>query len=258
MPLTSVQNPLLKNIRAAAAAGRPTDDGLIVAEGPNLLREALRSLWSVEQIFYTEAAAHRHGELLRSSSAELMEVSARALSTIAAAESTQEIIALLRPKAWAWPDLLAKHSLLVAMDRVQDPGNAGTIVRSGEAFGATGMLFLQGSTRVSNGKFLRASAGSIFRLPFLEAIAPADFLNNCMRYGLNVFSLDMRRSLSIGKADFRESCVVVVGSEGCGLRQEILEASTAVSIPTRKVESLNAAVACSLALFEAFRQRNIR
>ncbi len=258
MSLTSTQNPLLKSIRVAAAAGRPTAEGLVVAEGPNLLNEALRSAWSVEQIFCTEAAGHKHSELLRTSRAELFEVSARALSSTASAESSQEIIALLRPKAWGWPDLLAKQTLLVALDGIQDPGNAGTIVRSAEAFGATGVVLLQGSARVSNGKFLRASAGSIFRLPFLESLSSTELLETALENRLAVMSLDMRRSVSIAEANLRQTCVLVVGSEGSGVRHEILEASTAISIPTRKVESLNAAVACSLALFEAFQQRNRR
>ncbi len=256
MPLTSAQNPLLKSIRRAAATGRPTEEGLVVAEGPNLLREALRGTWQVQQIFCTEAAGQKHGNLLTGSRAEVTEVSARALSSTAEAETSQEIITLLRPREWTWPELQTRNSLLVVLDGIQDPGNAGTIVRSAEAFGATGVVFLQGSTRISNGKFLRASAGSIFRLPFLEAMSPAGLLQKSALNKVAVFSLDMRRSVSLTDADLTGPCALVVGSEGSGVRSEILESSRALSIPTRKVESLNAAVACSIALFAAFHQRS--
>lgn len=256
MPLTSTQNPLLKNIRRAAAAGRPTDEGLIVAEGPHLLREALRGSWAVSQIFCTEAAARQHGELIRSANVEIIEVSGRALSSTSAAESSQEVITLLRPPDWTWSKLVTKEALLVILDGIQDPGNAGTIARSAEAFGATGLVFLGGSARVSNGKLLRASAGSLFRLPFLESWTADDLLEKTNSSGVRLFSLDMRRSVSIADANLRGSCALVVGSEGSGVREEILQASQPISIPTRKVESLNAAVACSLALFEAFRQRS--
>jgi TrmH family RNA methyltransferase len=258
MPLTSIQNPLLKNIRRAAAAGRPTDQGLIVAEGPNLLHEAIRSTWEITQIFCTDSAWHKHGELLRTPRAEVVQVSSRALSSTSAAETSQEIIALLRPPIWSWADIVGKRTLAVVLDGIQDPGNAGTIVRSAEAFGATGIVFLEGSTRISNGKFLRASAGSIFRLPFIELMAPADFIEKSAADHIPAFSLDMRRSVKITEADLRQPCALIVGNEGGGIRSEILESSRAISIPTRKVESLNAAVACSLALFEAFVQRSRR
>ena len=148
--------------------------------------------------------------------------------------------------------------MLVVLDGIQDPGNAGTIVRSAEAFGATGIIFLQGSTGVANGKFLRASAGSIFRLPFLEAVSPSDLLDQAARSRVTVFALDMRRSVSLADADFTASCALIIGSEGSGIRPELLEGSRAISIPTRKVESLNAAVACSIALHTAFHQRSRR
>lgn len=258
MPLTSLQNPLLKSIRRAVATGSPTDQGLTAAEGPNLLREAMRGTWELVKIFCTESAWLKHGELLRASRAEIVQVSARALSSASAAESSQEIITLLRPKMWSWPDLIEKNALTVVLDAIQDPGNAGSIVRSAEAFGATGVVFLEGSSRVSNGKFLRASAGSIFRLPFLESVNPADFIEMSAASSITAFSLDMRRSISLHAADLRNPCALIVGNEGAGIRSEILERSRPISIPTRKVESLNAAVACSLALFEAFTQRNRR
>ncbi|MGA8027987.1 MAG: RNA methyltransferase [Bryobacteraceae bacterium] len=258
MQLTSVKNPLLQNIRMAAAAGRLTEQGLVVAEGPHLLKEALRGEWRVEQVLTTADGRDRYTNLLRGVDAEVLELSSRAFASIAATETTQEVMALVRPREWSWGDLMSSSTLLVALDGIQDPGNAGTIVRSAEAFGAAGVIFLRGCSRVSNGKLLRATAGSIFRMPFLEEVTPGFFVEQIRRFGLTLYALAAQAETSLTDADFRGACALAVGNEARGLSPELVPQANAISISTAKVESLNAAIACSIALFEAQRQRNKR
>lgn len=256
MQLTSPKNSRLQAIRRAAAEGRPTENGLIVAEGPHLLAEALRSPWQIEQVFTTPQARDRHAGLLNRLDAEIVEVSPGAISSIASTETTQGMLALLRPKAWTWADLVPQPALLVALDAVQDPGNAGAIVRSAEAFGASGVVFLQGCSRIANGKFLRATAGSLFRMPYLDSVESAGFLARLRQSGLSLYALAQKAATPLSAADFRPPCALAAGSEGHGLSPELLAEAHPVSIPTVRVESLNAAVACSIALFEARRQRS--
>lgn len=256
MQLTSTRNPLLQSIRRAAATGRPTEEGLIVAEGPHLLEEALRGEWRIEQLFATLAARDRYANLIGAADAEIVEVSARAFASLAATENSQEVLALLRPKNWSWEDLAGSSALFVVLDALQDPGNCGTIVRSAEAFGATGVILLKGSARVANGKFLRASAGSILRLPFLEGWGAGDLLGRTRSAGINLYALAQSADRDVAEADFRSRCALIVGSEGRGLSPELANNVQPISIRTAKVESLNAAVACSVALFEARKQRS--
>jgi len=256
MQLTSTKNPLLQSIRRAAAEGRPTDSGLIVAEGPHLLAEALRGKWQIEQVFATPGARGRFADLLSRTDAEIVEISARAFESIAATETSQEVLALLRPSAGRWEELVAGRALIVVLDAVQDPGNAGTIVRSAEAFGATGVMLLRGCARVANGKLLRATAGSIFRLPFLEGWPPNEFLAVAERHKLMLYALDQTAGAGLSEADFRPPSALAVGSEARGIGAELANHMQRISIPTVNVESLNAAVACSIALFEAHRQRS--
>ncbi len=162
---------------------------------------------------------------------------------------------LLRPREWSWNDLLGQSPLVIVLDGVQDPGNAGTIVRSAEAFGATGVLFLKGSVRVSNPKFLRAAAGSIFRMPYLEAVEAQWFVQEAGKAGLGLRALSPAAEAAITNADLVRPLALAVGSEGAGLSPEIAAACESVGIPTRSVESLNAAVSVSIALFEAYKQR---
>lgn len=259
MEVSSVQNAFLKGVRRAAANGRPTEDGSIVAEGPHLLQEALRSSWSVEKVLTTASGLERYGELFRGLKAEIVKVSSRAFAATAATEHAQEVLALLRPRKSPENDVWQRSqpALLIGLDAIQDPGNAGTIVRSAEAFGATGTIFLQGCVRVSNGKFLRASAGSIFRLPFLEEIRAETFIRQAAQHRIHLYALTASGRVKITEADLRRPCCLVIGNEGAGLSEELLAPAQSVSIPMLKVESLNAAVACSLALFEAYKQRTL-
>lgn len=256
MQLSSAKNPRLQSIRRAAAAGRPTEDGLIAAEGPHLIEEAIRGQWPIEQIFVTGAGRERYGHLLRTAACEIVDVSARAFASTAATESTQEVLALVRPREWTWAELAQRpEALIVVLDGIQDPGNAGTIVRSAEAFGATGVVFLKGSVRVANGKFLRASAGSIFRLPFLEDMAADQVIRHIQTSELKLYALDASAGASLDEIDWRASCALVAGSEGAGVSAEVLSEAERVRIPAN-VESLNAGVACSIALFQARTERH--
>jgi RNA methyltransferase, TrmH family len=255
MEITSTRNPLLQKIRKAVAAGRPTDDGLLIAEGPHLLQEALRSNWSVVRIVTTPAGRRKYVDLLNRTDAEVIEVAARTFESAAETQHSQQILALIEPRDWNWNELLGETALVTVLDGIQDPGNAGTIVRSAEAFGATGVVFLRETAHVSNGKLLRASAGSMFRLPFIEGADPSELLRLATEYGVAVYTLDAAASTTISSADLRRPLMLVVGNEGSGVSELLAEAGTRVSIPTKGVESLNAAIACSVALFVAQLQR---
>jgi RNA methyltransferase, TrmH family len=255
MELASAQNSFLKGVRRAAKAGKLTENGLVVVEGPHLLQEALRSSWNVEKILTTANGLERYRELLQAAKVEVIKVSSRAFAATASTETTQEVLALLRPREWPWDEVWRQPALLVALDAIQDPGNAGTMVRSAEAFGATGVIFLQGSVRVPNGKFLRASAGSIFRLPYLEEIRAKDFIRQAAQNRTAMYALTAAGKVMITEADLSRPCCLITGNEGSGVSNDVLAQAQGLSIPMSKVESLNAAVACSLALFEAYKQR---
>jgi len=254
--LTSVHHPQLREIRKAANSGRPMPDGTIVAEGPHLLEEARRSSWTVEQIFHTNAAAERFPELLREGEVLATQVAERAFASIASTETTQGILALVRPRSWTWADITSgPRALVVVLDGIQDPGNVGTILRSAEAFGAAGAILAEGSARVSNGKLLRAAAGSLFRVPFLEGVTRREIRSGLKTAGLKMYALAGRGKLMLADCDFRYPCALVAGNEGAGVSEDFVREAEPVRIPTAGVESLNAAVACSIALFEAARRR---
>ncbi len=255
--LTSTHNPRLQEIRRAALSGRPTPDGLIVAEGPHLLEEVLRSSWKVEEVFCTAEAPVRFSGLFARRPAPAIELSARAFQSITTTEATQGVVALLRPREWSFADVIGSNALTVILDAIQDPGNVGTIIRSAEAFGATGIILAEGCARVSNGKVLRAAAGSLFRMPYLEAVTRSQIAELLKGAGVTVYALAEEGRAPLTTCDLRGPCALLIGNEGAGLSGELLTLGESIRIPSVRVESLNAAVACSIALFEAARQRNV-
>ena len=257
MQLTSTHNPFLQEIRRAVRRGEPTVEGLIVIEGPHLIEEVLNSSWHLKRILSSPAAAHRHATLLQRAQVEVVEVSSHVFDSISGTETTQGLFALAKPRKWVWGELTASPALVVVLDGVQDPGNAGTIIRSAEAFGATGIVLAEGCPKISNGKLLRSAAGSLFRLPCQENVMRKTIFEMLGQIGTRFYSLAARSGAPLLGVDFRSDCALVIGSEGAGVSAEFLTASQAVSVPTVRVESLNAAVAGSIALFEAARQRSI-
>jgi TrmH family RNA methyltransferase len=261
MPLSSLQNPLLQKLRRAAGTGHPLADGGIVAEGPHLLQEALRSAWTVQYILCAEDRRERHQALLSAAEArgiEITGVSGRAFKSLSGTEQDQGILFVVRPRAFGWADLFKSPGPLVILDGLQDPGNAGAIVRSAEAFGAAGVAFSQGCVRISNGKLLRAAAGSIFRLPYVEDQPREAIISQVRSAQRRLFSLEAGGSQSLFTASLSGPFALVVGSEGAGVSAILRDAGQGLSIPTEKVESLNAAIACSVALFEAARQNQLK
>src|ERR1700752_1562406 len=169
--IASHHNPLLKEIRKALHRGTLTDSGCAVAETFHLLDEALRSDCEVQAVLAAESALGAverrlggHNEVRLNSVADSL------FEEIGSTETTQGVIALVKPPAWTLDRLLGLRAMVAVMDGLQDPGNAGTIVRAAEAFGATGAIFLKGSVSPYNSKTLRASAGSLFRLPFVHGV----------------------------------------------------------------------------------------
>jgi len=144
---------------------------------------------------------------------------------------------------------------------LQDPGNAGTIARAAEAFGATGIMFLKGTVSPFNPKALRAAAGSLFRVPFAygldSALARAALQQNKLDVYAGVPSNSSQPSKPLGEVDFTRRCAIVVGNEARGVSPQLRSAAIDISIPTSGVESLNAAVAAAILLYEARRQRSL-
>jgi TrmH family RNA methyltransferase len=177
-------------------------------------------------------------------------------AALASTETTQGVIALVKPPAWTLDQLLRGKALLAVLDGIQDPGNAGAILRAAEAFGATGAAFLKGSVSPYNPKCMRASAGSVFRLPIAAALDESLLLAAIEKKRGTLYAAMPRAAVQVSDANFKTSCAIVIGSEGRGVSHFLSSRAKPLRIPTAGVESLNAAVAAGILFYEARRQRN--
>jgi RNA methyltransferase, TrmH family len=258
--VASAANPLLKEVRRAVAHGSLTAQGWCVAESFHLLEEALRSPCQVKTVLAAQSKRVSLEALgQRLAGVKVVLVPDALFAGIAATETSQGVMALVQPREWKLAQLFHGKALVVVLDGLQDPGNAGAIVRSAEAFGATGVLFLKGTASPHNPKTLRASAGSLFRVPFVHGVAAATAIATLRQNGIKLFAampVDSTPSAdSLAATDLSVRCGLVIGSEAHGVGAEWRSAAAPVAIPTVGVESLNAAMAAGILLYEARRQR---
>jgi RNA methyltransferase, TrmH family len=256
--VTSAANPLLKDIRRAITRGGLTAEGWCVAETFHLLEEALRSDCEVKVVLVAESVrSTAEGHVRGLGRTKVVVAPDALLAAVSGTETSQGVIALVKPVAWRLEQLFRGSPLVVVLDGLQDPGNCGTIVRAAEAFGASGVMFLKGTASPYNPKTLRASAGPLFRVPFLHgvdtALARAALKQNRIELYAGVPARDGVRSLV--QVDLTGRCALIIGNEARGVGGELRSAALDVAIPTVAVESLNAAIAAGIMLYEARRQR---
>ena len=255
----SGQNARVKELRRAFGEAAPNAEGEVAVEGMHIVEEAIRSGLRLTTVFFGESAKERTHKLLPqlSSHTEALLLADEVFASAVPSETPQGMAALVRVKAFALDEMFVPApALLVAIAGLQDPGNLGTIARSAEAFGATGLLLGERTVGPWNWKAVRASAGSLFRLPALK-IELAKALGEIKSRDVRVLATSSHKGTAIAEVDLRGPVAFIVGSEGAGVPKDVLtQADEVVAIPhSAKVESLNAGIAASILLYEAARQR---
>lgn len=256
--VTSPQNALLKDMRRALAKSEPID-GSFAVEGFKLVEEAIRSGAKLRAVVFSETGAQRADKLLPQLGAhtELVVVPDKVFAGVVETESPQGVAAMVSIREQELEPLLAAlDPLLVVTVGLQDPGNLGTIIRCGEAFGATGLVLGEKTVSRFNGKAVRASAGSVFRLPCVNT--PTETLIPLLRErGIRMLATSSHKGDRIDEAALTGALALFIGNEGAGLPREVMaQMDGLISIPqSDKVESLNAGVAASILMYEAARQR---
>jgi TrmH family RNA methyltransferase len=259
--ISSRTNARVKQLRAAFHGQARLSGGMVAIEGDHLLEEALRSGMVLKTVFIGE---RRDVPKIVPRGVELLRLTEEVFGSVVETQSPQGIAALVVPPVFSIEDVMRAASsgteaplILIAVG-LQDPGNLGTLVRSAEAFAADGVLTTPGTVSAWNQKTLRASAGSVFRVPVVAVTASE--VEGLKRHGLQLIAAVGKEGVEARKApemDLTVSCALMIGNEGRGLAEEWIEmCDVRVTVPCPgAVESLNAAVAGSLLLYEASRQR---
>jgi RNA methyltransferase, TrmH family len=249
-------NPLLADIRKAIQRGALTSTGLLPIEGPKLVQEAYASDIAIEALLLRDADFLDQAPPVPT----IYTLERSVFKEIQDTEHSQGVIALVRPRVWTLGDVLAGvRTPVPLLGGLQDPGNVGTILRVAESFGSGACLALSGTASIYNPKVVRASAGSLFRLPHVwnldfQKVAEELKARNIPLVGMSPYAID-----TIASWDWSQPTAVLVGNEGAGLSPEQVSACSAVlQIPhAPQTESLNSAIAAAIILYEAFRRRNL-
>ena len=224
------------------------------------LEEALRAGLRIACVFAAQGFERLLESLPLPPETEILLMPRALLDSALITETPQPIAALVELPDWTWAHLLGGHRnvapLVVVLAGLQDPGNLGTILRSAEAFGAHGVISLPGTVSTWNPKTVRASAGSVFRIPLLTVSAEDCFMR-LRESGVKIFATTVRAAEPADLVNLVGPVALLIGNEGNGVPDDLAaQADAAITIPCPgPVESLNAAIAVSVLLYEASRQR---
>lgn len=174
-------------------------------------------------------------------------------------QTPQGIMAVVRMKDNSLSDMLSGNPLLILVENLQDPGNLGTIIRMGEGAGVTGVIMSPNTVDIYNPKTIRSTMGSIFRVPFIYVQDFGEAVSECQKSGVKVYAAHLDGKNTYLGEDYSTQTAFLIGNEGNGLTDDITkQADTLIRIPMEgEVESLNAAIACTILTYEAVRQRNV-
>ena len=253
MVITSHQNSIVKLVKALHIKKYRETYGMYFIEGIKMVNEAIQEGASIEKLIFSEefcidSLAHPIDEF------DSVYVSSSIFKQISHVETPQGVIAIIKKHSIPLQNILQKSSyFLVILDRVQDPGNVGSIIRTLDAAGGDGVVLLEGSADPYNPKTLRSTMGSIFRIPTFEIREPENFIKQLISMGthLVVSCLDGDNLFCWDGGSYNK-IALVIGNESKGIKEEIIDlASSRVTIPMAgRAESLNASVAAGILIYQ--------
>lgn len=256
--ITSTANQKVKQIvQWQTKAKARKQDGVFLAEGHKMFAEAPLS-WIAEVYVSEEKSKQKDSvwDKLQQSGYEV--VSKEVFAKMSDTQTPQGILTVLKRPEYALDELLDQpNGLYVLLENLQDPGNLGTILRTAEAAGVTGVIMTQQTVDLFNPKTIRSTMGSIYRVPFVHTPSLGTVIRQMRERNIHIYASHLQGSQDYHAVSYRTACAFLVGNEGNGLSKEIADlAESYIKIPMEgQVESLNAAVATALMIYEARRQR---
>lgn len=256
--ITSIQNTKIKHINALLEKQKVRkSERLFVVEGVKMIKEAPEK--RMEEVYISESFFQENKSFLDHLGVNHCQVVKNQIfKEISSTVTPQGILGIIRQEKMELADInLSKNPFLIALENLQDPGNMGTIIRTAEAADAAGVIVSSGSVDIYNPKVVRATMGSIFRVPIIPDSDLPKVLKELKNYPISIYAAHLMGSKIHYDLEYKKGFCLLIGNEGKGLSEELTDlADERVKIPIfGNVESLNAAIAAAIIMYEALRQR---
>lgn len=255
--ITATGNKRIKRlVSLSEKAKERKKEQVFLVEGTKMFEEADETY--LREVYVSESYIKKNGicEKLKRTGYET--VSDEVFHKIADTKTPQGILCVMNQYQYTLEKLLEKENpVLVLLEDIQDPGNLGTILRTGEGAGIDGVIMTKDTVDIYNPKTIRATMGSIYRMPFLYVESIKDVIEKLQKAGVSVYAAHLDGKEYYDSFDFKKGAAFLIGNEGNGLKKETADLADAyLKIPMEgNVESLNAAIATTLLMYEAYRQR---
>lgn len=252
--ITSASNSRIKQVSALVRKSREREEtGLFTAEGVRIFSEIPENL--LKEVYVSESFEKENQAFLAGRDYET--VSDSVFEKLCDTKSPQGILAVVKKPEADFRKMLSGNPLLVILEDLQDPGNLGTIFRTAEGAGASGIILSGKCADIYSPKCIRSTMGSVFRVPFVISDDLTETAEELKKAGIRVLAAHLKGKVSYTREDYRTGCAICIGNEGRGLSDALAGAASAlVTIPMEgQLESLNAAVAAALLLYKAHEQR---
>lgn len=255
--ITSIANPQVKELLQLQKKSKARNEkGVFIVEGVKMFQEAPRD--RIEKVYLSENFEQKRGKEMNLSGLSVEVLSDKVFSHVSDTKTPQGILCLVKQKKVDLSEMLEKTTpFLMVLDNLQDPGNLGTIVRTAEGAGVTGIIMSRDTVDIYNPKTIRSTMGSVYRMPFFYVEDILEFLEDLRGQGIRTYAAHLDGANNYDEESYKEACAFLIGNEGNGLRDEVAKkADIWIKIPMYgQVESLNAAIASSILMYEVSRQR---
>ena len=255
--ITSTSNPQVKELLHLQKKSKARNErNVFIVEGIRMFREVPKD--RLEKVYISESFYNKKKEELELEQFPVEILSDKVFSHVSDTKTPQGVLSIVRQKTTSLDEILkVENPYLMILDNLQDPGNLGTIVRTAEGAGVTGILLSRDCVDIYNPKTIRSTMGSVYRMPFLYVDDMDQILQTLKQEGIKTYAAHLQGKNCYDEENYKSGCAFLIGNEGNGLRKEIADqADVWIRIPMHgQVESLNAAIAASVLMFEVCRQR---
>lgn len=258
--ITSTSNQKVKRIlRLQKKAKERKEEGVFLVEGLRMMREVPKE--RVQEVYVSETFLNKHKEIVTGLEGRMEIVTDKVFAYLSDTKTPQGILGIIRRTEYTLREMIKEKDgaapFLIVLDNLQDPGNLGTIVRTAEGAGVTGIILSKDSADFYQPKTIRATMGSVYRMPVVYVEDLESAIEELKENGIRTYAAHLDDSCFYDEADYTGGTAFLIGNEGNGLREEISKAADQkIKIPMYgEVESLNAAMAAGILMYEASRQR---